>query len=145
VDVYICTQGPPCCLRPSYRPRPPQHLGPAQLNYTNVRSYEHANSNRLARARILIVPPGGYSGCRISAKRLILSDSLRACEYKLSGAYQIHCGPEHVQYALTRSSAHPSGKYAALQSADNQMMVYAAGDKNRKKRIQKAQHEWVYD
>src|ERR1700722_10886107 len=28
----ICTQGPPCCLRPSCSLRPPRHLGSAQLN-----------------------------------------------------------------------------------------------------------------
>jgi pre-mRNA-processing factor 17 len=37
-------------------------------------------------------------------------------------------------YALTRSSAHPSGKYVAFQSMDNQIVVYAAGDKFRQNR-----------
>lgn len=58
--------------------------------------------------------------------------SLRAWEYNIPVPIKFIADPS--MYALTRSSAHPSGKYVAFQSADNQIVVYAAGDKFRQNR-----------
>ena len=41
---------------------------------------------------------------------------------------------EPYMYALTRASLHPSGKHALFQSGDNQIVVYAAGDRFRQNR-----------
>lgn len=37
-------------------------------------------------------------------------------------------------YALTKSSAHPSGKYIAFQSGDNEIVVYSSTEKFRQNR-----------
>jgi len=37
-------------------------------------------------------------------------------------------------FSLTRSSAHPSGKYALFQSSDNQIVVYSSDTKFRQNR-----------
>ena len=58
--------------------------------------------------------------------------SLRAWEYGIPVPIKFIADPS--MYALTRSSPHPSGKYVAFQSADNQIVVYAAGDKFRQNR-----------
>jgi pre-mRNA-processing factor 17 len=58
--------------------------------------------------------------------------SLRAWEYNIPVPIKFIADPS--MFALTRSSAHPSGKYVAFQSADNQIVVYAAGDKFRQNR-----------
>jgi len=58
--------------------------------------------------------------------------SLRAWEYGIPVPIKYIADPS--MYALTRSALHPSGKYVAFQSADNQIVVYAAGDKFRQNR-----------
>ena len=58
--------------------------------------------------------------------------SLRAWEYNIPVPIKFIADPS--MYALTRSATHPSGKYVAFQSADNQIVVYAAGDKFRQNR-----------
>ncbi|RMD43945.1 hypothetical protein DV735_g1235, partial [Chaetothyriales sp. CBS 134920] len=58
--------------------------------------------------------------------------SLRAWEYGIPVPIKFIADPE--MFALTRASPHPSGKYVAYQSADNQIVVFAAGDKFRQNR-----------
>ncbi|KAL9620240.1 MAG: hypothetical protein Q9160_005249 [Pyrenula sp. 1 TL-2023] len=58
--------------------------------------------------------------------------SLRAWEYNIPVPIKFIAEP--YMYALVRSSVHPSGKYVAFQSSDNQIVVYAAGDKFRQNR-----------
>ncbi|RVX67400.1 hypothetical protein B0A52_08753 [Exophiala mesophila] len=58
--------------------------------------------------------------------------SLRAWEYGIPVPIKFIADPS--MYALVRSAPHPSGKYVAFQSADNQIVVYAAGDKFRQNR-----------
>lgn len=58
--------------------------------------------------------------------------SLRAWEYNIPVPIKFIADPS--MYALTRAAPHPSGKYVAFQSADNQIVVYAAGDKFRQNR-----------
>ncbi|RMZ82995.1 hypothetical protein DV737_g1819, partial [Chaetothyriales sp. CBS 132003] len=58
--------------------------------------------------------------------------SLRAWEYGIPVPIKFIADPE--MFALTRACAHPSGKYVAYQSGDNQIVVFAAGDKFRQNR-----------
>ncbi|KIW80564.1 hypothetical protein Z517_07180 [Fonsecaea pedrosoi CBS 271.37] len=58
--------------------------------------------------------------------------SLRAWEYGIPVPIKFIADPS--MYALVRAAPHPSGKYVAFQSADNQIVVYAAGDKFRQNR-----------
>ncbi|KIX00213.1 uncharacterized protein Z518_10351 [Rhinocladiella mackenziei CBS 650.93] len=58
--------------------------------------------------------------------------SLRAWEYGIPVPIKFIADPS--MYALVRSAPHPSGKYVAFQSADNQIVVYASGDKFRQNR-----------
>ena len=58
--------------------------------------------------------------------------SLRAWEYGIPVPIKYIADPE--MFALTRGCAHPSGKYVAYQSGDNQIVVFAAGDKFRQNR-----------
>ena len=58
--------------------------------------------------------------------------SLRAWEFGIPVPIKFIADPE--MFALTRASVHPSGKYVAYQSGDNQIVVYAAGDKFRQNR-----------
>lgn len=58
--------------------------------------------------------------------------SLRAWEFGIPVPIKFIADPS--MYALVRSAPHPSGKYVAFQSADNQIVVYAAGDKFRQNR-----------
>lgn len=63
--------------------------------------------------------------------------SLRAWDYNIP--VPIKYIAETDMYPMTRSAAHPSGKYVAFQSSDNQIVVYGATDKfrrNRKKSYQ---------
>ncbi len=53
-------------------------------------------------------------------------------QFETDGGYHVSADPE--MFALTRASAHPSGKYVAYQSGDNQIVVFAAGDKFRQNR-----------
>ena len=58
--------------------------------------------------------------------------SLRAWEYGIPVPIKYIADPS--MFALTRGCNHPSGKYVAYQSGDNQIVVYAAGDKFRQNR-----------
>ncbi|KAK5090297.1 hypothetical protein LTR05_000469 [Lithohypha guttulata] len=58
--------------------------------------------------------------------------SLRAWEYGIPVPIKFIADPS--MFALTRAAPHPSGKYVAYQSADNQIVVYAAGEKFRQNR-----------
>ena len=58
--------------------------------------------------------------------------SLRAWEYNIPVPIKFIAEP--YMYSMVRSSLHPSGKYVALQSADNQIVVYAGRDKFRQNR-----------
>ena len=58
--------------------------------------------------------------------------SLRAWEYGIPVPIKFIADPS--MFALTRGCVHPSGKYVAYQSGDNQIVVFAAGDKFRQNR-----------
>ena len=58
--------------------------------------------------------------------------SLRAWEVNIPVPIKFIAEP--YMYALTRAALHPSGKHAAFQSGDNQIVVYAAGDRFRQNR-----------
>lgn len=60
--------------------------------------------------------------------------SLRAWDYNIPVPIKYIAEPD--MYPMTRAAPHPSGKYVAYQSSDNQILVYGANDKfrlNRKK------------
>lgn len=70
-----------------------------------------------------------------SARRFITTSddkSLRAWEYNIPVPIKIIAEP--YMFSMVRACLHPSGKYVALQSADNQIVVYAARDKFRQNR-----------
>lgn len=58
--------------------------------------------------------------------------SLRAWDYGIPVPIKYVAEPD--MYPMTRAAAHPSGKYVAFQSADNQVLVYGANDKFRQNR-----------
>lgn len=58
--------------------------------------------------------------------------SLRAWDYNIPVPIKYIAEP--YMYPMTRSAAHPSGKYVAFQSSDNQIVVYGATDKFRQNR-----------
>lgn len=58
--------------------------------------------------------------------------SLRAWDYNIPVPIKFVAEP--FMYPMTRSSRHPSGKYVAFQSSDNQIVVYGAVDKFRQNR-----------
>ena len=58
--------------------------------------------------------------------------SIRAWEYGIPVPIKFISEPE--MFPLVRSSPHPSGKYVAFQSADNQIVVYSTTDKFRQHR-----------
>jgi pre-mRNA-processing factor 17 len=58
--------------------------------------------------------------------------SLRAWDYNIPVPIKYIAEP--YMYPMTRASAHPSGKYVAFQSSDNQIVVYGATDKFRQNR-----------
>ena len=58
--------------------------------------------------------------------------SLRAWEYNIPVPIKFIAEP--YMFSMVRACLHPSGKYVALQSADNQIVVYAATDKFRQNR-----------
>ncbi|CAZ82775.1 unnamed protein product [Tuber melanosporum] len=58
--------------------------------------------------------------------------SLRAWEYGIPVPIKFIAEP--YMYSMVRASLHPSGKYVAYQSGDNQVVVYAATDKFRQNR-----------
>jgi pre-mRNA-processing factor 17 len=58
--------------------------------------------------------------------------SLRAWEFGIPTPIKLVAEP--YMYALTSACAHPSGKYVAFQSGDNQIVVYACTDKFRQNR-----------
>lgn len=58
--------------------------------------------------------------------------SLRAWEYGIPVPIKYIAEPH--MYAMVRASSHPNGKSIALQSGDNQIVVYASTDKFRQNR-----------
>ncbi|KAI6247002.1 Pre-mRNA-processing factor 17 [Erysiphe necator] len=58
--------------------------------------------------------------------------SLRAWDYNIPVPIKYIAEPH--MYPLTRASLHPSGKYVAYQSSDNNIFVYGANDKFRQNR-----------
>ena len=72
--------------------------------------------------------------CDSSRRFISTSDdkSIRAWEYNIPVPIKFIAEPH--MYPLVRSSPHPSGKYVAFQSADNQILVYSSADKFRQHR-----------
>ncbi|KAI9862370.1 MAG: hypothetical protein M1824_001363 [Vezdaea acicularis] len=72
--------------------------------------------------------------CDANRRFISTSDdkSLRAWEFNIPVPIKFIAEP--YMYALTSASPHPSGKYVAFQSADNQIVVYASTDKFRQNR-----------
>ncbi|KAI9841188.1 MAG: hypothetical protein M1838_003673 [Thelocarpon superellum] len=58
--------------------------------------------------------------------------SLRAWDYGIPVPIKFIAEP--YMYSMVRGASHPSGKYAAFQSGDNQIVVYSATDKFRQNR-----------
>ncbi|KYK55386.1 hypothetical protein DCS_07349 [Drechmeria coniospora] len=58
--------------------------------------------------------------------------SLRAWDYNIPVPIKYIAEPD--MYPMTNAAAHPSGKYVAYQSSDNQILVYGASDKFRQNR-----------
>ncbi|TDZ17965.1 Pre-mRNA-processing factor 17 [Colletotrichum orbiculare MAFF 240422] len=58
--------------------------------------------------------------------------SLRAWDYNIPVPIKYIAEP--YMYPMTRAAPHPSGKYVAFQSSDNQVVVYGANDKFRQNR-----------
>ncbi|KAF2794790.1 WD40 repeat-like protein [Melanomma pulvis-pyrius CBS 109.77] len=58
--------------------------------------------------------------------------SLRAWEYGIPVPIKFIAEP--YMFAMVRSAPHPSGKYIAFQSSDNQITVYSSADKFRQNR-----------
>ncbi|KAK6508542.1 hypothetical protein TWF506_010629 [Arthrobotrys conoides] len=58
--------------------------------------------------------------------------SLRAWEYGIPVPIKFIAEP--YMYSMVRSALHPNGKYVALQSADNQVVVYATTERFRQNR-----------
>ncbi|KOS23348.1 Pre-mRNA-processing factor 17 [Escovopsis weberi] len=58
--------------------------------------------------------------------------SLRAWDYNIPVPIKYTAEPD--MYPMTRAALHPSGKYVAYQSSDNQILVYNANDKFRQNR-----------
>jgi pre-mRNA-processing factor 17 len=58
--------------------------------------------------------------------------SLRAWDYNIPVPIKYIAEPD--MYPMTRASLHPSGKYVAYQSSDNQILVYGANEKFRQNR-----------
>ncbi|KAH8682552.1 WD40-repeat-containing domain protein [Xylariales sp. PMI_506] len=58
--------------------------------------------------------------------------SLRAWDYNIPVPIKYIAEP--YMYPMTRATLHPSGKYVAYQSSDNQIVVYGATDKFRQNR-----------
>ncbi|PNY24901.1 Pre-mRNA-processing factor 17 [Tolypocladium capitatum] len=58
--------------------------------------------------------------------------SLRAWDYNIPVPIKYIAEPD--MYPMTNAAAHPSGKYVAYQSSDNQILVYGANDKFRQNR-----------
>ncbi|UZP33920.1 hypothetical protein NXS19_001736 [Fusarium pseudograminearum] len=58
--------------------------------------------------------------------------SLRAWDYGIPVPIKYIAEPD--MYPMTRAAPHPSGKYVAYQSSDNQILVYGANDKFRQNR-----------
>lgn len=58
--------------------------------------------------------------------------SLRAWDYNIPVPIKYIAEPD--MYPMTRATPHPSGKYVAYQSSDNQVLVFGANDKFRQNR-----------
>ncbi|OCK82527.1 WD40 repeat-like protein [Lepidopterella palustris CBS 459.81] len=79
-------------------------------------------------------PVNTITYCDENRRFITTSDdkSLRAWEYGIPVPIKFIAEP--YMYAMVRSAPHPSGKYAAFQSSDNQIVVYATTDRFRQNR-----------
>ncbi|KAL9093113.1 MAG: hypothetical protein Q9159_000472 [Coniocarpon cinnabarinum] len=79
-------------------------------------------------------PVNTLTFCDDSRRFISTSDdkSLRAWEYGIPVPIKFIAEPH--MYPLVRASPHPSGKYVAFQSSDNQIVVYGSSDKFRQNR-----------
>ena len=79
-------------------------------------------------------PVNTLTYCDADRRFISTSDdkSIRAWEYGIPVPIKFIAEPH--MYPLVRSSPHPSGKYVAFQSADNQIVVYSTADKFRQHR-----------
>jgi len=79
-------------------------------------------------------PVNTITFCDSNRRFITTSDdkSLRAWEYNIP--VPIKYIAEAEMFAMVRSSPHPSGKYVAFQSSDNQIVVYSSSDRFRQNR-----------
>ncbi|KAK4996082.1 hypothetical protein LTR66_004224 [Elasticomyces elasticus] len=79
-------------------------------------------------------PVNTVTFCDENRRFITTSDdkSLRAWEYGIPVPIKFIAEP--YMYPLVRSSPHPSGKYVAFQSSDNQIVVYASTERFRQNR-----------
>lgn len=79
-------------------------------------------------------PVNTITFCDENRRFITTSDdkSLRAWEYGIPVPIKFIAEP--YMFPMVRSSAHPSGKYAAFQSSDNQIVVYASTERFRQNR-----------
>lgn len=79
-------------------------------------------------------PVNTITFCDENRRFITTSDdkSLRAWEYGIPVPIKFIAEP--YMYSMVRSAPHPSGKYVAFQSADNQITVYASTDRFRQNR-----------
>lgn len=79
-------------------------------------------------------PVNTITFCDENRRFITTSDdkSLRAWEYGIPVPIKFIAEP--YMFPMVRSSPHPSGKYAAFQSSDNQIVVYASTERFRQNR-----------
>lgn len=79
-------------------------------------------------------PVNTITFCDENRRFITTSDdkSLRAWEYGIPVPIKFVAEP--YMYPMVRSAPHPSGKYAAFQSSDNQIVVYASTERFRQNR-----------
>ncbi|KAK7518892.1 WD40-repeat-containing domain protein [Phyllosticta citriasiana] len=79
-------------------------------------------------------PVNTITFCDENRRFITTSDdkSLRAWEYGIPVPIKFIAEP--YMYPMVRSAPHPSGKYVAFQSSDNQIVVYACTDRFRQNR-----------
>ncbi|KAK5015815.1 WD40-repeat-containing domain protein [Cryomyces antarcticus] len=79
-------------------------------------------------------PVNTITFCDENRRFITTSDdkSLRAWEYGIPVPIKFIAEP--YMYPMVRSAAHPSGKYVAFQSSDNQIVVYASTERFRQNR-----------
>ncbi|KAI9757708.1 MAG: hypothetical protein M4579_003333 [Chaenotheca gracillima] len=98
-------------------------LDPGPNNSSLVQEYDHH-----------LGPINTITFCDQARRFVTTSDdkSLRAWEYGIPVPIKFIAEPH--MYSMVAASAHPSGKYIAFQSGDNQIVVYASTDKFRQNR-----------